>query len=43
MNGVLSDLPLGRIIGRDLDAITLCTYQICFRFDGGNLITPTTA
>ena len=43
MNGVPSDLPLARLIGRDLDCITLCKYQICFRFDGGTLVTPTTA
>jgi hypothetical protein len=43
MYGVPSDLPLARLVDRDLDAITLCKYQICFRFDGGILITPTTA
>jgi hypothetical protein len=43
MYGVPSDLPLARLIGQDLDDITLCKYQICFRFDDGTLITPTTA
>ena len=43
MYGVPSDLPLARLIGQDLDAITLCKYQICFRSDDGTLITPTTA
>lgn len=43
MYGVPLDLPLSRLIGHDLDAITLCRYQICFRFDDGTLITPTTA
>lgn len=43
MNGVPSDLPLDRLIGQDLDAVTLCKYQVCFRFNDGTLITPTTA
>jgi hypothetical protein len=43
MYGVPPDLPLSRLIGHSLDAITLCRYQICFRFDEGTLITSTTA
>jgi hypothetical protein len=35
MHGVPQNLPLDRIVNRDLDGITLCKYRINFHFDGG--------
>jgi hypothetical protein len=43
MYGVPSDLPLARLVGQELDSVTLCKYQIGFRFADGTLITPSAA